>query len=293
MISLIIPTYNKLPRLKLTLASINFQTIDRSSFEVIVVNDNSSDGTKEYLETQSFPFRIRGLHLSDNKGRSAARNEGLGKAQGDIVIFVDDDLILSPEYLKNHVLLQKECPRCVHGKIIDIFPLAYFKDPSKGILYETIDESRKMDNFKKRCISVEDIFNDFERKIARYKTTSFMEETIHKILEREESKYHWIGMTGGNFCCPKEWVIEAGGFDENLGKEWGCEDFELGYRLCKKYPIIYSDQCVNYHISHYRYDLNEKLKKAFSYFYKKHKDEEIVHICRYLLKEIDYDKLFT
>ena len=61
----------------------------------------------------------------------------------------------------------------------------------------------------------------------------------------------------------------------------------------QKYPIIYSDQCVNYHISHYRYDLNEKLKKAFSYFYKKHKDEEIVHMCRYLLKEIDYDKLFT
>ena len=91
MISLIIPTYNKLPRLKLTLASINFQTIDRSSFEVIVVNDNSSDGTIEYLETQSFPFRIRGLHLSDNKGRSAARNEGPGKAQGDSVIFVDDD----------------------------------------------------------------------------------------------------------------------------------------------------------------------------------------------------------
>ncbi|MFR7444923.1 MAG: glycosyltransferase family 2 protein [Sellimonas intestinalis] len=204
MISLIIPTYNKLPRLKLTLASINFQTIDRSSFEVIVVKTTIPQmEQKQYLETQSFPFRIRGLHLSDNKGRSAARNEGLGKAQGDIVIFVDDDLILSPEYLKNHVLLQKECPRCVHGKIIDIFPLAYFKDPSKGILYETIDESSgKMDNFKKRCISVEDIFNDFERKIARYKTTSFMEETIHKILEREESKYHWIGMTGGNFLLP-------------------------------------------------------------------------------------------
>ena len=39
MISLIIPTYNKLPRLKLTLASINFQTIDRSSFEVTVFTE--------------------------------------------------------------------------------------------------------------------------------------------------------------------------------------------------------------------------------------------------------------
>ena len=80
---------------------------------------------KKYLETQSFPFRIRGLHLSDNKGRSAARNEGLGKAQGDIVIFVDDDLIL-PWILKNHVLLQKECPRCDDiGKIIDWFSIGF------------------------------------------------------------------------------------------------------------------------------------------------------------------------
>ncbi len=293
MISLIIPTYNKLSRLKLTLCSIKCQTIDRKSFEVIVINDDSSDGTKEYLETQSFPFQLRVFHLTGNKGRSVARNIGLEKAQGNVVIFIDDDLILSPDFLKNHEKIQKEFPSGVHGKIIDIFPLAYFSDPSKGILYEKAENNRKMDGFRKRCISTEDITNDFEKKIARYNTTSFMEQTIHKILDREENNYHWIGMTGGNFCCPKEWLVQAGGFDENLGKEWGCEDFELGYRLCKKYPFIYAEKCVNYHISHYRYDLDEKLKNAFSYFYNKHKDEEIANMCKYLLKEIDYDRLFV
>lgn len=60
--SLIIPTYNKLPRLKLLLASLKAQTCSFEKFEVIIINDQSTDGTKEYLETLKTDFLVLSLN---------------------------------------------------------------------------------------------------------------------------------------------------------------------------------------------------------------------------------------
>lgn len=61
--SLVIPTYNKINYLKLVLESIKYQTISSERFEVIIVDDGSTDGSREYVENECFHF----LHYLSTK----------------------------------------------------------------------------------------------------------------------------------------------------------------------------------------------------------------------------------
>lgn len=84
-ISVIIPTYNRLELLKETVRSVRGQTF--GDFELIVVNDGSSDGTREWLEGQ---HDIRSLHRA-NSGIARSRNAGAAIARGRWFAFVDHD----------------------------------------------------------------------------------------------------------------------------------------------------------------------------------------------------------
>ena len=96
MFSIIIPTYNRIKLLKKTLESI-FQQ-EYPDYEVIVVNDGSTDGTDEYLTRFSNEGRI--IYLKhQNRGPAIARKAGLDRARGDFIAFTDDDCILPPDWL--------------------------------------------------------------------------------------------------------------------------------------------------------------------------------------------------
>ncbi len=95
LISIIIPTYNRLSLLKDTLNSIISQ-ITKDPVEVIVVDDGSEDGTWDYLNelNKNFPF-LKIFRHNSNKGPGSARNTGLSLAKGKYVFFFDsDDLLL-------------------------------------------------------------------------------------------------------------------------------------------------------------------------------------------------------
>lgn len=57
--SVVIPTYNKIGRLKLVVESLKYQTASTEDFEVVFVDDGSDDGTVRYLEKESFPFHCK------------------------------------------------------------------------------------------------------------------------------------------------------------------------------------------------------------------------------------------
>lgn len=96
-ISVIIPTYNRKNSLLRTLDSLSRQTYPAECFEVLVVDDGGTDGT-EVITQRLFPFALRYLR-QDNQGDAYARNHGAQKARGDILQFLDDDIIVEPDFL--------------------------------------------------------------------------------------------------------------------------------------------------------------------------------------------------
>ncbi|MGH8035100.1 MAG: glycosyltransferase family 2 protein [Lysobacterales bacterium] len=106
-VSIVIPTRNRLDKLRRTLASVNQQTF--RDFEVWLVNDGSTDGTREFLDTsllsESFP-NIPSFNILVNercRGAAAARNQALVGSCGDVIAFLDDDDVWLPNYLEQQV----------------------------------------------------------------------------------------------------------------------------------------------------------------------------------------------
>lgn len=101
-ISLVICTYNRSGYLPGSLESINLQTIDKSLFEVVVVNNASTDDTSAVV--RGYMARNPQINISyyfeQNKGLSFARNRGIAEAKSPLIAYVDDDVILTPDYLK-------------------------------------------------------------------------------------------------------------------------------------------------------------------------------------------------
>ena len=98
-ISVIVPVYNVETWLEECLNSIAAQTL--SGFEVLLINDGSTDDSLEILkqwETGDSRFKVI---TRDNGGLSAARNTGLEHAEGKYVVFVDSDDVIAPDYLKH------------------------------------------------------------------------------------------------------------------------------------------------------------------------------------------------
>ncbi|HEY9626684.1 MAG TPA: glycosyltransferase [Coleofasciculaceae cyanobacterium] len=102
--SIVIPTYNRQPILEKCLKALEQQEflVDPIAYEVVVVDDGSTDGTVAWLQANpSFPHVQ--LFKQDHQGAAAARNLGVEKAKGDMIIFIDSDLVVTEVFLQSHV----------------------------------------------------------------------------------------------------------------------------------------------------------------------------------------------
>ena len=99
--SIIIPSFNRVDEIKELLSSIEQIKFPREKFEVIISDDGSSDNTaetvKQFQQTSSYQLKY---YNQNNKGPGAARNLGMDKAKGDFFIFVDSDVSVPPQWLK-------------------------------------------------------------------------------------------------------------------------------------------------------------------------------------------------
>jgi len=93
--SIIIPTHNRKETLRRSLSAAIVQ--DYLNYEVIVVDDGSSDGTGEMVRRE-FPH-VRCIRQEPNRGPAAARNRGIEAATGEIIAFTDDDCLVPPNFL--------------------------------------------------------------------------------------------------------------------------------------------------------------------------------------------------
>lgn len=104
-ISIIIPTYNRQPILEKCLKALENQQFTDSKvagYEIVVVDDGSTDGTIAWLRTNRVQFpHVRTLS-QNHQGPAVARNLGVEKAQGDTIIFIDSDLVVTEIFLQSH-----------------------------------------------------------------------------------------------------------------------------------------------------------------------------------------------
>ena len=101
-LSIVLPTYNRLDRLKRVLAALEQQTVSPDQFEVVVVSDGSQDGTNEWLVSAETPLNLR-PHIQENQGVAVARNNGIEQAQADLILFIDDDVVPAPNLIEEHL----------------------------------------------------------------------------------------------------------------------------------------------------------------------------------------------
>lgn len=95
-VSFVIPVYNDKTNIARCLRSIRELRVSGHTYEVIILDNGSTDGTQQVLEQLGFPFEIiEHLHVS------ALRNRGAWKAKGDLLAFVDSDVELFPEWFEN------------------------------------------------------------------------------------------------------------------------------------------------------------------------------------------------
>ncbi len=108
-ITVVIPTFNRLATLRLCLEHLEAQTL--ANFDVIIVNDGSTDGTEVALAAiqEQSPLRLRVLH-QQNAGPARARNHALAHVTTELCLLIGDDILATPEFLKTHLEFHREHP---------------------------------------------------------------------------------------------------------------------------------------------------------------------------------------
>lgn len=121
-VSAVVPTHNRAGRVGGAVESVLDQTYD--DLEVVVVDDGSTDDTRDVLATYAAHDRVRVLHAETNRGISAARNRGIEAARGEYVCALDDDDRWHPRKVERQVeamarLDDRYCGCYTGGRILD------------------------------------------------------------------------------------------------------------------------------------------------------------------------------
>lgn len=124
MISVIITTYNYAQYVERCIRSIMDQSLPKDLFELIIINDASTDYTKDILENYTDVARI--YHFEKNTGLAGARNFGVKKSRGQFVVFIDAD-----DYIQKDMLLIQKTFLTENNKL-DAVAVDYYLVDERG-----------------------------------------------------------------------------------------------------------------------------------------------------------------
>jgi len=217
-VSIIICTYNRADSLQITLEGISRMIVPRNiDLEVLVVDNNSTDRTKEVIEKfNKDGFGYIGYIFERNQGLSFARNAGLDRAKGEIIIFTDDDVIVEPDWLIETVRTFYEYDAdCVGGKILPVWP-----GEKPTWLSETIENILALLDYG---------------------------DTVRELKAEDPPLF------GANVAFTRQMLRKTGYFNTTLGRKgdklYCSEDTDMYERLIKlNGKIIYQPKSVVHHV---------------------------------------------
>ncbi|HVD86869.1 MAG TPA: glycosyltransferase [Solirubrobacterales bacterium] len=190
-VSVVIPTHDRREALRRALESFANQTAAPGTYEVVVSLDACGDGSREMLEAFEAPFELRWV-VPAGRGRAAACNAAVAAARGGVLIVLDDDMTVVPEFVERHRAHHPPGSRtCVLGAV----PVELRPDSPRAARY---------------------VKEKFDLHLSR------LGDRRH--LELPRSFYT------GNASLRTEVMREVGGFNEAFGV-YGNEDVELSLRL--------------------------------------------------------------
>jgi glycosyltransferase involved in cell wall biosynthesis len=264
-VSVIIPTYNKFPLNLFTLYSIENQNFDLSKVEVIMIDDGSTDQTKT-LENHTFSFHFKLISVKQNLGRPRARNLGIKAATGNIIIFLDAEIIVQPDFLAIHYQYHQRYPNLVvtgvmlmkkvYSVLFPEFSPTQFRDCT-NLIKNHSEFQEKIAPFKQLhqvtpLISEKDIVEENYRKLsftAPYE--SYYLNTIISNYGYDLKGYRipWQLFGTGHVSASRKAIDQVGLFAEYPGYGW--DDCEMGYRLYKNGATFLTDKyLISYHQEH-------------------------------------------
>lgn len=241
--SIIIPSYNASERLFYNLISLSRQSYPKEQFEVIVIDNGSTDETWSMLNDFNDSLSLKKIRFERNMGRAYARNSGILEASGNIIIFSDSDMISSRSFVGEHI--REHCRRNIAvcgtnwDKIYTYFYhgfSGYLDKNFKNLMYLYEPEISQYTLQDKAClIDKEAIINETYNSFVF--TYAIKQHSYDKIVEKHGEEllgysFPWSFFITNNCSVSRENVIKAGLFDERYDG-WGCEDLDLGYRLYK------------------------------------------------------------
>ena len=210
-LSVVIPTHNRRATLERTLDALSRQVELESAFEVIVIDDASSDATADFLRGYSrnaHPFAWS-WERQDKAGQGVARNRGCQRARGVRVLFLGDDIL-------PHQRLVGEHQRGAAG-------------PQVAVLGYT----------------------DWHREVKPTAFRRLLNEEGLQFgygLLQDGAAADYRFFYTSNLSLDRQRLLDAGGFDPEFSG-YGWEDIELGYRLCKAgLKIVYRRAALAYHL---------------------------------------------
>lgn len=223
-VSVIIPTYNRLASLQTVIKALESQTKEPDKFEVIVISDGSTDGTNEYLTQYENGVCLRPI-FQKNTGPAGARNQGVQLAVGDLLLFLDDDVVPTPNFITEHVAAHN---KHYWEKVVVLGPMLTPTD------FSLSPWSKWMQN----------------RLLEQYQSMSNGE------WEPAARQFYT-----GNASLSRQLFLDHGGFDTSFLR---AEDVELAYRMAGAgVRFIFNPQATGFHYE--RREFTSWLNIAYSY----------------------------
>ena len=259
-VSVIVPVYNRASEVHKCLDALVEQTYPKEQYEIIVVDDYSTDELKSVVEKYpKVQYVLNKLEFS----LPAARNMGLTKAKGEIIVFLDDDAIVEKDYIKKIVeaFEKNDGIGGATGRIKDVV----IHDIKKGFFGRAMA-------FYAKIFGISGFFAN-QSGVGRVLKTGFLISNFER--HRELSQVKWL--SGCNMSYLRKAIEDAGLFDTRFDGHSYFEDADFSYRVLKKGYTLYAvpDAVVDHQISPVS---REKLSKIKYY--------QLIHTNRFFLKNI-------
>ncbi|UIJ73278.1 glycosyltransferase family A protein [Aurantimonas sp. HBX-1] len=275
-ISVVVPTSGKPERLVLALHSLVAQSIGTSWFETIVVADGTAPGTDHAVALARAAGLPTRLLRTPAAGQAAARNRGAAAARTPNLLFMDDDVLLSPDYVAAMLgLIDDDAGLVARAPVYVLRYLAPFRDPERGIRFDG-GRLQAGSGLGSRLVTRRMVRRDWPAVARQCIHRNRFERLVSQTLAEGPDDERWLGYSGSGVALPRRLFEEAGGYDEGFGLRWGAEAVELGYRLMRLgAAFIEADGIFSAHMDHPRETAMASFSESFDYFFDRHGDPAI------------------